>query len=282
MTARTVESLATGLRFPEAPRWHEGALWFSDMVGRRVCRLTDVGTVETVATLDDMPGGLGFLADGSPLVVGMTTSTLYVLRDGAARPWLDLTEDAHGHLDDMVVDAAGVAWVGGVGHFSADGPPPTDGRLLRVTSDRATTTVATDVAFPNGSAVSPDGRSLLVSETMASRVLAFTVTVDGALTDRRVFAELPGLHPDGLTLDAEGAVWVGCYAESQFARVEDGGRITEVIPTGTRWATGVTLGGADGRTLFLTSSQTTVEEFFAGTCVGQVDAVRVDVPAAGH
>lgn len=279
MSVIMVENLVSDLKFPEAPRWHGGTLWFSDMVGRRVCYLAPDGSVVTAATLDDMPGGLGFLPDGTPVVAGMQTSKLYALADGVATEWLDLNGIAEGHLDDMVVDAGGVAWVGGVGHMSADGPPPLDGRMLRVAPDRQTTTAATDIAFPNGSAVSSDGRTLLVSETMASRVLAFTIEADGSLSGRRTFADLPGLHPDGLTLDAAGAVWIGCYAEAQFARVEDGGTITDVIPTGTRWATGVLLGGEDGRTLYMASAQTTVEQFFKGECVGQIDTARVDVPA---
>ncbi|MCW2622032.1 MAG: 6-deoxy-6-sulfogluconolactonase, partial [Frankiales bacterium] len=159
-----VMPLLTGLKFPEAPRWHEGSLWFSDMVAGTVHRLQggdrDNG-VTTVARLDDKPGGIGFLPDGTPVVVGMHTAMLYTLDTGSAVPWVDLTAVADGHLDDMVIGADGVAWVGGVGHMSLTGPVPKNGRLLRVDSRGAATTAATDIAFPNGAALSADGRTLV-------------------------------------------------------------------------------------------------------------------------
>jgi sugar lactone lactonase YvrE len=111
-------------------------------------------------------------------------------------------------------------------------------------------------------------------------VLAFDVGPDGSLAGRRVFADLPGLHPDGLAVDASGGVWVGCYLESRYVRVLDGGTVTDVLEVGGCWTTGVALGGPDGRTLFLCSSEADVRSFFSGECVGRIDTARVDVPAA--
>ena len=272
-----VRPLLTGLRFPEAPRWRDGRLWFSDMLDRRVCSVDLDGQLTTIAKLDDMPGGLGFQVNGTPVVVGMNSARLFVLADGTATPRSDLGASAD-HLDDMVVTHDGVAYVGAVGAKIAAGQRPS-GKVIRVDADGQITTVATGIAFPNGCAVSPDGR-LLLSETMGNQILAFDIEPDGSLAGRRTFAHLPGLHPDGLALDAAGAVWIGCYSESIFVRVIDGGRITHVIEAEDRWATGVELGGPDGHTLFMTSSRTEIRKFFRGEAVGRIDTVRVDIPAA--
>jgi sugar lactone lactonase YvrE len=230
-----VRAVVEDVSFPEAPRWHEGALWFSDMLAKRVCRLDGDGTVATVAAFDEMPGGLGFLPDGT-------------------------------------------AYAGGVG-VMAPGAPPDGGSIVRVTPGGEMTVEASGVAFPNGAAFTADGRTLLVNETFGQRVLAFDVEADGTLTNRRSWAELPGLHPDGLCLDAAGAAWVGCYSENRFVRVLRGGAITDTIPAGTRWATGVELGGDDGRTLFMMSADTDLRRFFAGDAAGRIDTVQVDVPS---
>jgi sugar lactone lactonase YvrE len=273
-----VRAVVEDVSFPEAPRWHEGALWFSDMLAKRVCRLDGDGTVATVAAFDEMPGGLGFLPDGTPIVVGMESARLYAIRDGAPTVHAELSGVAAGHLDDMAVAPDGTAYAGGVG-VMAPGAPPDGGSIVRVTPGGEMTVEASGVAFPNGAAFTADGRTLLVNETFGQRVLAFDVEADGTLTNRRSWAELPGLHPDGLCLDAAGAAWVGCYSENRFVRVLRGGAITDTIPAGTRWATGVELGGDDGRTLFMMSADTDLRRFFAGDAAGRIDTVQVDVPS---
>lgn len=273
----SAEPFLAGLRFPEAPRWHDDQLWFSDMLDKRVCRARLDGQVDTVARLEDMPGGLGFLVDGTLLTAGMNSAQIFATKDGRTSTWQDLTAVAT-HLDDMVVNDQGDAYVGAIGPKPIAGQPAS-GQLLRVTAAGEVVVEVRNLAFPNGCAISNDRRRLLLNETMASRILVFDLAVDGSVTRRRSFADLPGLHPDGMALDAAGAVWVGCYSEHRYVRVEEGGRITDVIDADNRWATGVALGGPDGRTLFMTSSRTDIRGFFRGEGVGQVDVARVATPA---
>jgi sugar lactone lactonase YvrE len=270
------------LEFPEAPRWFAGQLWCSDMIGRRICAVGPNGSLATTVRFDEMPGGIGFLPDGTPLVVGMSSGRVYVIVDQRPQSYADLRTVAGVHLDDMVVLSDGTAYIGASGDRTANkvGAPPAGG-IVRVSPHGTVIMEAEGLAFPNGMAISADGRRLLVNETFAERITAFDIEDSGALSNRRLWAALPGLHPDGLTVDDAGAAWVGCYLEEKFVRVCEGGDVTDVIPSSKGWATGVALGGPDGHTLFMCSADTDVRRFFRGESHGRIDAARVDVPAAG-
>lgn len=276
----SVSVLVGDLAFPEAPRWRRDRLWFSDMIGKRVCTVRLDGSLETVAAFDEMPGGLGFLPDGTPLVVGMASTCVYAIRDGEVEVFADLRSAASGHLDDMAVTADGTAYVGVIGNMTptATKAPP-GGGVVRISTDGSATLDAKDLAFPNGAVVTADGRTLLVNETFAERITAFDIGAHGVLSNRRVWAALPGMHPDGLAIDEADAVWVGCYLQEAFVRVVEGGEITDTIETPGRWATAVELGGPDGHTLFLLTAETDMDRFFHGDSRGRIDTVRVDVPA---
>ena len=150
-----------------------------------------------------------------------------------------------------------------------------------MTPDGAARTVARDLATPNGLAITPDGSTLLVSETFGGRLLAFRIEPDGALTDQRVFADLGHRHPDGVCLDAQGAAWVGCYDTAEFVRVRDGGEITHRVEIDDTSAVAPALGGADRRTLFLVANRTSHEGIRDGRSEGRIEHVRVEVPGAG-
>lgn len=285
ITARRLTELTSApyvpnLAFPEALRWRGGRLWFSDMVARRVCTADADGDVRSVAHFGEMPGGLGFLPDGTPLVAGMTSSRLYAIRGGRPEVYADLAAHGGGHLDDMLVADDGSAYAGSIGDLagSTQGAAPT-GAIIRVTPAGTVVRDAENVAFPNGMATLAAANTLLVNETFGERITAFDIGVDGGLTNRRTRAALPAMHPDGLAVDAAGAAWVGCYAEEKFVRVLEGGQITDVISTPGRWATGVALGGRDGHTLYLATAVTDEREFLRGNSSGRLDAVRVDVGA---
>jgi sugar lactone lactonase YvrE len=276
-----VRQFVPNLLFPEAPRWRDGRLWFTDLIGKRVCAVEMTGRLSTIAVCDEMPGGLGFLPDGTALVVGMTLARVYAICDGRPQVYADLRGAAAGHLDDMAVAADGTAYVGAVGEMTATtvGAPP-GGGIIRVSPGGTVSCDAKGLAFPNGAVLLAAGRNLLVNETYAERITIFDIDDGGALSNRRVWAELPGMHPDGLAVDGSGAAWVGCYLEQKFVRVLEGGIITDTVATAGRWATGVELGGPDGHTLFLLTAQTDQRRFFRGDSQGRIDTVRVDVPAA--
>jgi sugar lactone lactonase YvrE len=273
--------LLDGLTFTEGPRWHDGRLWFSDFYTHRVLAVTPEGKAETVLEVAQRPSGLGWLPDGSLLVVSMLDRRLLRVRDGRAAPHADLAAVATGPCNDMVVDARGRAYVGNFGFDRHRGEPPRAATLARVDPDGTVTPAADDLEFPNGSVITPDGRTLVVAETLGHRLTAFDVGADGALSRRRVWAALDGVFPDGICLDAEGAIWVADARGPDLLRVREGGAIDRRVPVGAgRHAFACMLGGADRRTLYActcTGSGPAVSD----KRDGRIERVPVDVPGAG-
>src|SRR5439155_34872 len=173
---------------------------------------------------------------------------------GKLRVVADLSTLATGPCNDMVVDAVGRAYVGNFGFDRHGGEPPRTTCLARIDPDGAVTRAADELSFPNGTIITPDGRTLIVAETLAHRLTAFDIAADGALSNRRLFAALDSCFPDGICLDAEGAVWVADARTPRVLRVLDGGRIERTIPTGARFAFACMLGAQDRRTLYLCTS----------------------------
>ena len=245
--------LLDGLAFPEGPRWHDGWLWFSDVSNKRVVRVALDGRHEVVATFDDRPSGLGFLPDGTLLVVAMMQRQLLRVAGGTVGPYADLRDFGGDFANDMVVDREGRAYVGvrsaqlRPGFAVAEGDAPD---CVVVVDPSGQASVAADrLVAPNGTVITPDGRTLVLAETYAHRLTAFDRGPDGSLSARRVFATLDGVFPDGICLDDEGAVWVGSPYSNEFVRVLEGGVITDRVAV----AGGVAcaLGGPDRHTLFL-------------------------------
>ena len=275
----TVISLASGFCFGEAPRWFEGLVWFSDMLGEAVHTVTLGGQMTTLALDGHAPSGLGFCPDGSLLIA--STARRQILRyDGEAVSVIaDLSSMTPADLGDMVVDRSGRAYVGSQAR--------TGGVIVRVDDpedpdhDSPATVVATDLEFPNGMALSPDGTTLIVAESTGRRLTAFTVAPDGSLGGRRAFAEALAGPPDGICLDDDGGVWVAMTLAHRFERIVEGGRVADRIDVGDRTAIACALGGPEGRTLFLVTTTDAYPERLRGTRLSRLDATAVDVPAAG-
>ena len=242
--------------------------------------VTPGGTLETIVEIPQRPSGLGWTPDGALLVVSMLDRRLLRVEGGKPRMVADLSALATGPCNDMVVDAAGRAYVGNFGFDRHRGEPPRTTCLARVDPDGRVTRAADELSFPNGTVITPDGRTLIVAETLAHRLTAFDVAADGALSNRRVFAALEGCFPDGICLDADGAVWVTDARTPRVLRVLDGGRIEQTIPTGARFAFACMLGDDDRRTLYLCTS-TGSGPAMADKRDGAIERVRVDVPGAG-
>ena len=273
--------LASGLRFAESPRWHEGRLWFSDVHDYKLKAVALDGTVSTIADVPSRPAGLGFLPDGRLLMATALDRKLWsVDKHGAVTLAADLSGVATGPLNDMVVDGMGRAFVGDTGFNMAKGEKPTLGRTI-VWQQGLSPRVATEgVFFPNGCAVTPDNGALLLAETFARRITRFEIAADGTLANRSVFAELD-YPPDGLCLDDRGGLWVGLPEASRFIRLNSSGRLDRAIASSFGFAVAVALGGADGRTLFLCSADTDLQRLARGETTARIDCVGVDERQSG-
>jgi sugar lactone lactonase YvrE len=293
MTELTV--VAEKYSFLEGPRWHEGRLWLSDFYTHQVVSLDESGAdVQVEAQVPAQPSGLGWLPDGRLLIVSMGDHT--ILRreaDGRLAVHADLSEHATGVLNDMVVDADGRAYVGNFGFDLMGGAAMAPAPLVRVDPDGTTTVVSEPLHFANG-AVIHDG-TLVVAETFGHRMSAFDISAGGELSARRdwaSFGPLPGttdvtealgllsLAPDGICLDAEGAVWAADALGNRAVRVREGGEIVDEISTGETGVYALALGGSDGRTLYLCTAPGFAEHERRHTREAKLLAARVDVPAA--
>ena len=302
MVSNSIELITDGLFFPEGPRWsaNDQMLYFSDVLAGKVFRTDCDGPIETVFEPGEYPSGLGFLGNGDLLVVGTESHSVLRLPSEKVATGNAKRKDSIHHADistiydtgnnDMVVAPNGNAYAGayipGLSEENPPGPdnPPKFGNIVLVRVDGSTEVVADRVCFPNGGAITPDGRTLIVAETFAFTLTAWDIEDDGTLSRRRPFANL-AVPTDGISLDSEGCVWVACpyfsYGDSGgWVRVSDGGEVKQVIPLENpdKSAYACMLGGEDGRDLWLCESTVLGRERFQGD--GRVRRVRVDVPKA--
>jgi len=285
-----------GLWFGECPRWHDGRLWYSDFYDHAVHALAPDGTDERVLEVAGQPSGIGWLPDGRLLVVSMIDRR--VLRrehDGAVVTHAELGDIAGFHCNDMVVDAAGRAYVGNFGfdfeaverEHGAEGlfgdPGPTPATLARVDPDGSVTAAADDLLFPNGAVLTPDGATLIIAETMGMRLTAFDVGPGGALSGRRVWADLRErlIAPDGICLDAEGAVWVANAIAPTLSRVGEGGELLDEV-TFSQLCYACMLGGPDGRDLYAMTAPSSLARDAAQAPLGRIEVTTVAVAHAGR
>jgi sugar lactone lactonase YvrE len=277
---RQIITIAEGLAFAESPRWHDGQLWFSDFYTHCVMRVESDGRLETVVEVPGQPSGLGWLPDGRLLVVSMEDRRLLRLDAVGLTTVADLGALAPAPCNDMVVDSQGRAYVGNFGFDMLNRAPAAPTVLILVTPGGQARVVADELLFPNGCVITPDGRTLIIAETFGKRLTAFNIAPDGSLTGRRVWAELGDASPDGICLDAEGAVWVASPTTSGFLRVIEGGTVTERIASPSQ-AIACMLGGNDGKTLYMVSGRVTKAARALAERNGRIDAVTVAVARAG-
>lgn len=271
-----MKTLLSGLAMGESPRWRDGRLWLSDMGANEVVCADLDGKSEVVASVPGMPMGLGWLPDGRLLVVSSRDGKL--LRREADGSWVthaDLAPLSPYPWSDMAVDGRGNAYIGNIGfEFGVGEPAP--GTLALVTAGGDVRLVAEGFGFPNGIAVTPDNRTLIVAESYGNRLTAFDIADDGGLANRRVWAELPGGFPDGICLDADGAVWYADVPGQRCVRVREGGEVLQSVGF-DQGAFACVLGGPEGTTLFVTTAPWPPPE--DGSRAGRV--VAVEAPARG-
>jgi sugar lactone lactonase YvrE len=272
--------LLDGLTFPEGPRWHEGKLWFSDFYNHRVVAVGLNGDAETKEIVQTIPSGLGWMPDGSLLIVSMNDRSVLRVRDGVRQKHADLSSIAGGPCNDMVVDAKGRAYVGNFGYDRFAGADAAPARLALVETDGSARVVAEDLLFPNGAVITPDGKRLIIGETMGNRLTSFDITPDGGLSNRAIFAADPTVFPDGICLDAEGAIWVADPRGNRVVRMREGLGVIETIPLPGRNSYACMLGGPDRRTLFICTAPGSGPTR-AGATDGKIEITTVAVPGAG-
>ena len=275
-----IKILLDGLTFPEGPRWRDGRLWLSDMHDNRVLTVDLNGRSQTVCKVENQPSGLGWLPDGRLLVVSMADRRLLRLEPEGLVLHADLSALATYHCNDMVVDGQGRAYVGNFGSEISEGATPMAAALILVTPDGDARIVAEDLQFPNGSVITPDGKTLIVGESWGARLTAFDLQPDGSLTNRRVWAELPGALPDGCCIDAESAIWVASPITREVIRVNEGGEVTQRVAT-EQMAIACMLGGEDRKTLFMLTAPSVEAEECQKLRGARVEMLAVTVPGAG-
>jgi sugar lactone lactonase YvrE len=281
-----------GLGFGEGPRWHDGRLWFSDFYRHGVYSVDASGADEQLElTVEHQPSGLGWLPDGDLLCVSMTDHQVLRVRNGAVSRFADLAPYCGFWANDMVTSPSGVSYVGNFGFdldemlrdIGVEGmlatPPPTT-NLVVVGIDGEILQVVPDMAFPNGSVITPDGATLIVGETMTFRLSAFDIARDGRLSNRRVWAQLDFVATDGMCLDAEGQIWLANALTNQCLRVAEGGEITGIVET-SQTAFACMLGGEARRSLFVCTAPSSDRFEIADARKGKLEVCDVDVPGAG-
>lgn len=275
------QTLFDGLCFGEGPRIRHGQLWLSDMHAHHVCVLTklpDGYGVEPKLTVANRPSGLGWLPNGDLLVVSMTDRLVLRWDGNQTSVHCDLSALVPYSCNDMVVDAAGRAYVGNFGFDFQAGEKQKATQLVCVEPDGSPRVVAEDLEFPNGTVITPDGKTLILAETMGRRLTAFDIAANGDLSGRRVWAELPkGAVPDGICLDDANGIWSASPTSNDVIRQEEGGRVTHRVVVDQ----GAFACMLDGTRLYVLTAGSSVPEKCQVNKDGRIEAVDVPYSHAG-
>ena len=279
MSDITPELLVDGLCFAEGPRWHDGALWFSDMHAHKVLKMTPDGSTETIVEVPACPSGLGWLPDGDLLIVSMEDRRLLRFDGTRTSTHADLSALAPYHCNDMVVDESGRAYVGNFGFNLHVGEAPTSTCLICVEPDGAARIVAEKLQFPNGAVITPDGNTLIVAESFGGRLSAFTIEANGDLSQHREWAALPDRAvPDGICLDAAGGIWAASPSTNECLRIVEGGDVTHRVAL-DRSGIACMLGES---TLYILSSKSTAPAKCQAEMAAQILTITAPYPHAGQ
>jgi sugar lactone lactonase YvrE len=281
-----VDVLRSGLGLVESPRWHDGRLWFSDWTAGEIVAIDDDGTSELIVRHESLPLCFDFLPDGRPLLVSNQARALLAVEDdGRLTEYADLSAISRFGCNDIVIDGRGNVYVNSGNFDFAAGPPPgkvQPGLVAVISPGGDARVVATDIAFPNGMAITADNRTLVVADSYRHQLVGFDIAADGGLSGRRVWADLGEDAPDGICLDAENAAWYADVPHEHCRRVAENGAILDTVPT-DRGAFACMLGGPDGAALYVVAARW---PGFAGLAShvdweGQVLRTAVGTPGAG-
>jgi sugar lactone lactonase YvrE len=253
-----VDVLRSGLGLVESPRWHEGRLWFSDWTAGEIIAIDDAGTSELIVRHESLPLCFDFLPGGRPLLVSNQEHALLAVEDdGRLARYADLSTISQFGCNDIVIDGRGHVYVNSGNFDVAAGPPPGEvqpGLVAVVPPGGEARVVATDIAFPNGMAVTADNRTLVVADSYRHQLVGFDIDADGGLSGRRVWADLGEDAPDGICLDAENAAWYADVPHQHCRRVAENGDVLATV-TIDRGAFACMLGGAAGAQLYVVAAR---------------------------
>jgi sugar lactone lactonase YvrE len=276
-----MQTLMGGIAMGESPRWHDGRLWFSDWVAHQVIALDPAGESEVIAEVDAFPFSIDWLPDG-PMLITAGRQVLRLEPEGSLATHADLSELTEYGWNEIVVDGHGNTYVNGAEFDLMGGGEPAPGCIALLTPDGSSRRVAEGVAFPNGMAISADGSTLIVAESYGKKLTAFDIDSDGGLSGGRVWADLGDGVPDGICIDAEGAVWYADVPNRRCVRVREGGEVLKTVEL-DRGCFACMLGGDDGRTLFMVAQEWSGTGGVAdGPRTGQILAVEAPAPHAGR
>jgi sugar lactone lactonase YvrE len=284
-------TLIDGLYFGESPRWHNGRLWYSDFYDKAVKSVGLEGNTRLEVQLDEQPSGLGWLPDGSLLVVCMESLTLKRLEKNSLVLHADLSEHSKYLCNDMVVDKQGNAYVGNFG-FNLDAEMQTRGveavmtdhpkaNLVKVTPQGDVSVAASGMSFPNGCVITPDGKTFIVAETLGLCLTAFDIGENGELKNRRIWAATGTRVPDGICMNADGHIWVANAAGHECALIAQGGDVLEIVNTSQN-CYACMLGADDGKTLFMLTAQSSQAGEAAASRTGKIELSKVTSTGAGY
>lgn len=277
----TTETLVDGLCFGEGPRWHDGRLYFSDMHASTVYALDEQGNLESIVVLeDDEPSGLGWLPDGRMLIVSMQKRKLLVFDGNTLSDFADLSEYATWHCNDMVTDTRGRSYVGNFGFDLHHNGEFCKAAMVLVHPDGSTELAAEELSFPNGTVITPEGKTLIVGESFGARLTAFDIAEDGSLSNRREWAPMEGAVPDGICLDDAGGIWVASPVSNEALRVIEGGEVTDRVKVKNQ-AYACMLGGKDRKTLFIMTSASSHPDECSQQKTAAVETIRVEHAGVG-
>jgi sugar lactone lactonase YvrE len=274
-------TLLTGLAFGESPRWHDGRLWICDWMDQEIVAVDPAGRHEVILSVpfSSIPFSIDWLSDGRLIVV--SSSDRPVLRQEADGSLVEHVTSAHG-WNEVVADGRGNLYVNGAGFDMMAGAPFAPGVVALVSATGSVETVADDIAFPNGMAITSDGSTLIVADSYSHQLTGFAIQPDGSLSERRVWADLGEGVPDGICLDAEGAVWYADVPHARCVRVREGGEVLQVVQA-DRGCFACMLGGPDGTTLFITAAEWHGFERMAdGPKTGVVFTANAPAPHGGR
>ena len=287
--------LRDGLFFGEGPRWHEGRLWYSDFYDHAVHAIDIDGNDERVVEVESQPSGLGWLPNGDLLITSMLDRKLMRWDGSALTVHADLGNHFTWHANDLLVDQHGRAYIGnfgfdyevfldeqGIEGLFAD-PDSLTTVMCRVDPDGTINVASAGLIFPNGMVITPDGKTMIVAETLALRLTAFDIAPDGSLSNRRVWADLSAhmAAPDGICLDAEGAVWIANALAPRLMRIGEGGVVLDEVET-TVNTYACMLGGPEGKHLFAMTAPTSDSRHAPLAPRGAIEVAQVAVPHAGQ